>query len=49
MNDVQGVEVGDRLQHLAHHIAGVSLWVVALVQDPVKYLSACGTVEKERR
>lgn len=44
---MQGVEVGDSLQHLAHHIAGVSLWVVTLIQDPVKYLSACCTVEKD--
>lgn len=43
---MQGVEVGDGLQHLAHHVAGVSLRVVALVQDPVKYLSACCTEGK---
>lgn len=45
VNDVQRVEVGDRLQHLAHHVTGVSLWVVALIQDPVKHLSACCSVE----
>lgn len=41
VDDLQRVEVGHRLQHLSHHVAGVSLWVVALVQDPVKHLSAC--------
>lgn len=46
VNDVQGVEVGHSLQDLTHHIAGVPLWVVALVQDPIKYLSACGAAER---
>jgi len=45
VNDVQGVEIGNGLQHLAHHIAGVPFWVVALIQDPVKHLSACCAVE----
>lgn len=44
MNDMQGVEVGNSLQHLAHHVAGISLRVVALVQDPIKHLPTCGTM-----
>lgn len=47
VNDLQGVEIGHSLQHLADHIAGVSLWVVTLVQNPVKHLSASGTAEEE--
>lgn len=48
VNNLQGVEIGNSLQHLANHVAGVSLWVVTLVQDPVKHLPACCTVEEER-
>lgn len=47
MDNVQGVEISHRLQHLANHVTGVPLGVVALVQDPVKHLSAGGSTEKE--
>lgn len=47
VDDLQRVEVGHSLQHLSHHVAGVSLWVVALVQDPVKHLSACRAAETQ--
>lgn len=41
VDDVEGVQVRHGLQHLADHVAGVLLRVVALVQDPVKHLSSC--------
>ena len=46
MNDVQRMEVGNGFQDLSHHIAGVPLRVVALVQNPVKHLSPWGSVDK---
>lgn len=48
VNNVQGVEVGDSLQHLANDVAGVPLRVVTLIQDPVEHLSACGTGERDK-
>lgn len=42
VDDFQGVEVSDSLQHLPHHVAGVPLGVIALIQDPVKHLPAGG-------
>lgn len=47
VDDLQRVQVGHSLQHLPDHVAGVSLRVVALVQDPVKHLSACGAAEEK--
>lgn len=46
MDNVQRVQVGHSFQDLANHIAGVALWVVALVQDPIKNLSASCTTGK---
>lgn len=42
VDNFQGVEVSYSLQHLPHHIAGVPLGVISLVQDPVEHLPACG-------
>lgn len=41
MNNLQRVEVSDGFQDLPHHVAGIPLGVIALVQDPVKHFSAC--------
>lgn len=43
VDDFEGVEVSYSLQHLPHHIAGVPLGVISLIQDPVEHLPACGT------
>lgn len=48
VHNVKGVEIRHRLQHLANHVTGVPLGVVALVQDPVEHLSARGSREKQR-
>lgn len=45
MDNVQGVQVGHSLQDLSHHVAGVLLRVVALVQDPVKHFSPRGSAD----
>lgn len=47
VDNVKGVEISHRLQHLANHVTGVTLRVVTLVQDPVEHLSARGSAEKQ--
>lgn len=47
MDNVKGVEISHRLQHLANHVTGVPLGVVTLVQDPVEHLPACGSAEEQ--
>lgn len=46
VDNFQGVEVSYSLQHLPHHIAGVPLGVVSLIQDPIEHLPACSTEER---
>lgn len=48
VDNVKGVQIGHRLQHLANHVAGVTLRVVTLVQDPVEHLPACGPAQKQK-
>lgn len=47
VDNVKGVQISHRLQHLANHVTGVTLRVVTLVQDPVKHLPACGSAQKQ--
>lgn len=42
VHNLERVQVGHSLQDLPHHVARVSLRVVALVQDPVKHLPPRG-------
>lgn len=49
VDDIEGVQVCHCLQHLPNHVAGVFLGVVALVQDPIEYLSACCTETQSER
>lgn len=49
MNDLEGMQVCDGLQHLPDDIAGVLLRVVALVQDPVENFPARGPAGAESR
>lgn len=48
VDNVKGVQISHRLQHLANHVAGVTLRVVTLVQDPVEHLPACGSAQKQK-
>lgn len=49
VDDIEGVQVRHSLHHLANHVAGVLLGVVALIQDPIKHLSACSTESETKK
>lgn len=48
MHNLEGMEISNSLQHLSDDIAGVSLRIITLIQDPVKHLPARGPVVRER-